>query len=343
MALIDFKGIKQNSSIEKHLSDEEFLSISEEYYRKPPLEDVKKQLRKIAEGGTRINLVYDYFIKEVMSKSIGTRASWSIWDGLHNRQIMEYFAGKVDKNKKVFPDTMSLAEKIETAFRLCGIRYCVKLPNYPIKSVDAILNKYNVNGNWYDFSCGWGSRLLGGLRNKVNYYGTDPNYELTEKLNELASLYKEVNGDGDGTVVDIRTQGSQTLVEELVGKMGLAFSSPPYFNLEDYQLGEEQSYKPGMSYQTWVDSYLVPTIKNIWEYLTQDGNFVINVKSFREYSTNVVYDIEGDVKNIAESIGFVLIETLGLNNIKRCHGDISGKDVSFNDNDEKIFVFKKTT
>lgn len=306
------------------------------------MEDVKKQLKKIAEGGTRINLVYDYFIKEVMSKSIGTRASWSIWDGLHNRQIMEYFAGKVDKNKKVFPDTMSLAEKIETAFRLCGIRYCVKLPNYPIKSVDAILNKYNVNGNWYDFSCGWGSRLLGGLRNKVNYYGTDPNYELTEKLNELASLYKEVNGDGT-TVVDIRTQGSQTLIEEWIGKMGLAFSSPPYFNLEDYQFGEEQSYKPGMSYQTWVDSYLVPTIENIWEYLTKDGNFVINVKSFREYSTNVVYDIEGDVKNISESIGFVLIETFGLNNIKRCHGDISGKDVSFNDNQEKIFVFKKTT
>lgn len=98
-----------------------------------------------------------------------------------------------------------------------------------------------------------------------------------------------------------------------------------------------------MSYSMWVDSYLKPTIHNIWEYLTNDGNFVINVKSFREYSTNVVYDIEGDVKNISESIGFGLTETLNLNNIKRCHGDISGKDVSFNKNDEKIFVFRKTS
>ena len=81
----------------------------------------------------------------------------------------------------------------------------------------------------------------------------------------------------------------------------------------------------------------------LWEYLTNDGNFVINVKSFREYSTNVVYDIEDDVKNISESIGFGLTETLNLNNIKRCHGDISGKDVSFNKNDEKIFVFRKTS
>ena len=342
MALIDYKGIQQNSSIEKPLTDEEFLSLSVDYYRKPDIELVKRKLKTIANGGTRMNHVYDYFIKEVMSKSIGTRASWSIYDGLHNRQIMEYFNGKVDKNKKVFPDTMSLIEKIETAFRICGIRYCVKLPNYPLKSVYAILDKYNVNGNWYDFSCGWASRLLGALSRNINYFGTDPNHELTPKLIEISNLYKQVNGGCD-SIVDIRTQGSQTLVDEWKGKIGLAFSSPPYFNLEDYQIGDDQSYKTGMSYSMWVDSYLKPTIHNIWEYLTNDGNFVINVKSFREYSTNVVYDIEGDVKNISESIGFRLTETLNLNNIKRCHGDISGKDVSFNKNDEKIFVFRKTS
>ena len=89
MALIDYKGIQQNSSIEKPLTDEEFLSLSVDYYRKPDIELVKRQLKTIAKGGTRMNHVYDYFIKEVMSKSIGTRASWSIYDGLHNRQIME--------------------------------------------------------------------------------------------------------------------------------------------------------------------------------------------------------------------------------------------------------------
>ena len=133
MSKITYKGKTQNSSIAKPLTDEEFESIRREYYQKPDVGLVKSQMQTLHKGGTRMNLVYDYFFKEVMSKAIGTRASWSIWDGLQNREIMEYFNGKVAENKKVFPDTMSLAKKIETAFRLCGIRYCVKLPNFPLK------------------------------------------------------------------------------------------------------------------------------------------------------------------------------------------------------------------
>ena len=153
MALITFKGISQNSSISKSLTDEEFESIAREYYTKPDFDLVEKQLKSIASGKTKMNVVYDFYFKEVMSKCVGTRASWSIWDGIHNKEIMEYFAGKVADNKKVFPDSMSLAKKIETAFRLCGIRYCVKLPNFPLKMASEIVKKYNVNGNYYDYSC----------------------------------------------------------------------------------------------------------------------------------------------------------------------------------------------
>ena len=192
---------------------------------------------------------------------MGTRASWSIWDGIHNREIMEYFAGKVDSNKKVFPDTQSLAKKIETAFRLCGIRYCVKLPNFPLKTASEIVAKYNVNGNYYDYSCGWGSRLMAALQNNVNYFGTDPNTELVPRLNGLSSDYKRVN-PSNASIIDIRCHGSQRVVSDWIGKMGLCFSSPPYFSLEDYQIGEEQSYKAGMTYEEWRDSFIYPTVDN---------------------------------------------------------------------------------
>lgn len=340
MALIDFKGIKQNSSIEKKITDEEFASIAEEYYAKPDMVLVESQLRSIHSGKTTMNHVYDYYIKEVMSKSIGTRASWSIYDGIHNRQIMEYFAGKVDANKKVFPDTVSLAKKIETAFRLCGIRYCVKLPNFPLKHVKSILQKYNVNENYYDFSCGWASRMLGALSENVNYYGVDPNYELVEKLNQLKDDYKRVNSESTSTV-DIRCIGSQTFVPEWENKMGLAFSSPPYYSLEDYQIGDNQSYKSGMTYEQWRDSYIVPTVENICRYLVPGGYFIVNVKSFRDYKTNVIYPIEQDFNDYALKCGLKFVGTEELNNRKRCHGDVSGKKVSLNDNNEKMFVFQK--
>ena len=70
MAKITYKGIAQNSSIEKKLSDEEFKQIAIDYYRKPDFSVVKKQLKSIANGGTRMNMVYEYYLKEVMSKAI---------------------------------------------------------------------------------------------------------------------------------------------------------------------------------------------------------------------------------------------------------------------------------
>lgn len=346
MASITFKGITQNSSISKPLTDEEFNSIAEEYYRRPDFSLVEQQLKAVAEGKTKTSHIYDWYFKDVMSKCVGTRASWSIWDGIHNREIMEYFAGKVDSNKKVFPDTQSLAKKIETAFRLCGIRYCVKLPNFPLKTASEIVAKYNVNGNYYDYSCGWGSRLMAALQNNVNYFGTDPNTELVPRLNGLSSDYKRVN-PSNASIIDIRCHGSQRVVSDWIGKMGLCFSSPPYFSLEDYQIGEEQSYKAGMTYEEWRDSFIYPTVDNCHKYLVDGGFFIVNVKNFRDYKTNVVYPIELDFVEAARDSGFKFVTREALTNVKRCHGAAGGgkyedgKKIMFSDNEERIYVFQK--
>ena len=58
----------------------------------------------------------------------------------------------------------------------------MKPSNFPIKTVDYIINKYNINDKYYDFSCGWGVRLLSSFRNNISYYGTDPNNILVQRL-----------------------------------------------------------------------------------------------------------------------------------------------------------------
>lgn len=70
MAKIAYKGITQNSSIEKKLTDEKFKRIAIDYYRKPDFSLVKKQLKSITNGGTCMNMIYEYYLKEVMSKAI---------------------------------------------------------------------------------------------------------------------------------------------------------------------------------------------------------------------------------------------------------------------------------
>ena len=347
MATITFKGITQNSSISKHISDQEFASIEQDYYKKPDKDLVDRQFQSIANGGDKMNYIQDYYLKEVMSKAVGTRASWSIWDGIRNREIMEYFAGKVDSNKKVYPDTMTLAEKIATAFRLCGIRYCVKVPNFPLKVASGIIAKYNVNGNYYDYSCGWGARLLATLQNNVNYFGTDPNTELVPQLDAIASDYKNAVST-NVSITDVRCQGSQTFVPEWEGKMGLCFSSPPYFSLEDYQIGDDQSYKKGMTYDEWRNGFVNPTVENCFRYLIPGGYFIFNVKSFRDYKTNEIYPIERDFLYEALKLGMEHVCIEPMTNIKRCHGaagggeyDKTGSKLMFSDNDERMHVLKK--
>ena len=172
-----------------------------------------------------------------------------------------------------------------------------------------------------------GGRICGALKNHVNYFGTDPNYLLTERLNQLAIDYK--NTTNNTTNVDIRTQGSEILVPEWKNKIGVAFSSPPYFYLEDYKIGN-QSYTEGTTYEEWKNNYLKPTFLNIKEYLVDNGYFILNINNFLEYKL-----VEDSIE-IAKEIGFNLVKEHILSNIKR-----TNSKGGFNDNSERILVFMK--
>ena len=331
MTKIEYKGKTLETTLYKEISEIEYEEIKKEYYQKPNLENVKEQFLTLSNGGVKNNLVTNYYVKDLMAKTRIYFNKWSIEEVLEYKPLIEFFMGKSASNKKVYPDSMSLCEKLETAFRLCGKGVASKPANFPIKTVDEVLKRYNVNNNYYDFSCGWGARLTSALKNRVNYYGTDPNYLLTERLNQLSKDYKETLNQN--TIVDIRTQGSEEFVEEWQNKMGLAFSSPPYFYLEDYKIGN-QSYKEGTTYQEWKNNFLKPTFVNIYIYLVENGYFVLNINNFKEYKL-----VEDSIE-IAKSIGFFLVEEIRLENIKRCYGSKKNNG-GVNDNSERILVFQK--
>ena len=129
-------------------------------------------------------------------------------------------------------------------------------------------------------------------------------------------------------------------IPELENSIGFAFSSPPYFNLEDYKIGN-QSWHEGVTYDSWKEEYLNKTIQNIYKYLIHDGCFAININNFNKYNN---YDLVGDTYDLAISNGFKLIDVLPMQNITRCSGHKQwGKgDICWHDNDEKIMVFSKS-
>ena len=330
MKIIECNGIKYKTTYDfPLLNKQQLMYLRNEYYKKPLMQDVKKEFVCISKGGTKNTNITNYYVRDLMDKTINIKTKWSIEDVINCDELLSLFWYRTTLNKKVFLDTDSVRRKIDTIFRIGAMGLVSRPSNFPIKKVDEILEKYNINNNWYDFSCGWGSRLTGALKNKVNYYGTDPNYLLTERLEHLANDYKNtINQD---TIVDIRTQGSEQFNPDWENKMGLAFSSPPYFNLEDYKVGN-QSYKEGIDYNEWLKNYLEPTIKNIYKYLIDDGIFLINIKNYNEYN------LVEDTINIAKKVGFKYMETLPMELCKK--SNIKEKS-GFSGINEQIYIFSK--
>ena len=336
--LIEYNGQSIETEFYKELTDAEFESYRNEYYKKPSFESVKKQFLDISRGGTTNNLVTDYYVKDLMLKTKMYHCKWSLEDVWNCKELVSRFYALTLANEKVYPITNSVIKNIETAMRIGGKGVAQKPSNFPLKTVDYILDRYNVNNNWYDFSCGWGARLTGALKNNVNYFGTDPNYLLVPRLQQLADDYlATIRNDevvdlfgvnDEQTKVDIRCQGSEEFVAEWEGKIGVAFSSPPYFYLEDYKIGN-QSYTEGTTYEQWKSNYLLPTMQNIYRYLVSNGYYILNINNFDKYT------LVEDCIELAQSIGFKYKEDAVLDNIKRC------TEVGFNDNNERIMVFTK--
>lgn len=330
MKEIKYKGKIYETTYDFPILDKEKLEyLRKEYYKKPLFKDVQKEFFCISKGGSKNTNITNYYVRDLMDKTLNSKTKWSIEDVMQNDELLSLFWYRTTLNKKVFLDTDSVRRKIDTIFRIGAMGLVSRPSNFPIKNVDEILKKYNVNNNWYDFSCGWGARLTGALKNKVNYYGTDPNYLLTDRLNKLTKDYKETLNQN--TIVDIRTQGSEIFIPEWENKMGLAFSSPPYFYLEDYKIGN-QSYKEGTTYREWLNYYLEPTIKNIYKYLVDDGVFLINIKNLNEYK------LVDDVFNISKTVGFKFLEAIPL---KLCKKSNIKEKSGFSGIDEQIYVFAK--
>ena len=309
---------------------EDFCNLMrEQYYAKPSKDKVDNNLKKVATGGKKLTDIERYYFRDLMAKVKMHHSKWSIEEFMECDDLIKHAFAKIKGNNRLYYGTDIV--NLEKYFNLGGKGAAAKPTNFPISTADEILKLYNVNNKYYDYSCGWGVRMLSALRNGIEYYGTDPNYLLTERLEELHKDYDKVNGVN--TFAKIYTQGSEVFIPEWVNTMGMAFSSPPYFNLEDYRVGE-QSYKEGMTLVNWLENYITPTVNNIYEYLIDGGYLLINIK---DYQDNGTYKIVKPILDIIKYRGFTLVGGHTLKVTKRVRAD--KKENTFSD--ETIYVFKK--
>ena len=188
-------------------------------------------------------------------------------------------------------------------------------------------------GNVYDYSAGYGGRLLGITTSKMNfnYFGLDPNTETVGYLNYLNHLIGEAIGNS-GTII-------QSVSEEYEPEdIDLAFSSPPYFNLEKYCDEPTQCMNRYTTLDEWFDGYAAPTMRNIYKGLNTDGIFATNIADYKSYG-NKEFKVVDRWISTAESLGFKHKQTIKM--ILNTRPGVGNNKVEGREKWEGVYVFTK--
>ena len=125
----------------------------------------------------------------------------------------------------------------------------------------------------------------------------------------------------------------------------MVFTSPPYFDREQYSEDEEQSYKSYPQYDDWRDNFLKPTLVNAYESLRNDRYLLWNIADIK-IGTNKFHPLEQDSIDILLSLGadyqgklkMLMTSMVGVNQSKVKNAvKVNGKYLKY----EPIFVFYK--
>ena len=272
-----------------------------------------------------------------------------------------------EKNKRIFPAALQV-------FRLSLGQPAVNFPPMTAKFLYEYFTKHipaTERITVYDPSSGWGGRILGAMSvsRPIHYVGTDPNTDnyIDElgitRYEYLANFYLESIGETDNAIASkfFKTTHDHTYEvfqdgSELIGnnpkfqkyknKLDFVFTSPPYFNREQYSSDETQSFKAYGEYADWRDNFLRPTLETAVSYLKNDRYLCWNIANIR-VSANKVIHLEEDSIAILKELGMEYKGKIGMQMAKM----IGNSEIENLDNKvffkgewwkcEPIFVFYK--
>ena len=227
-----------------------------------------------------------------------------------------------DGNRLVYPTAMRRALELVTG---------ENVTNFKAQNARAIVEHLCpvLWGRVYDYSCGYGGRLLGISSSNMGYtyVGTDPNTETHEYLKYLDSFL-----NSDSEIICSTSEDYQC------ENIDLAFSSPPYFNLEKYSDEPTQCMVRFTSLEEWFEGYAKPTMQNIHKGLNSDGIFATNIADYKSYG-NKEFDVVEDWIKLAEKVGFKHTDTIKM--MLNTRPGVGNDKLAGREKWEGVYVFKK--
>lgn len=132
-----------------------------------------------------------------------------------------------------------------------------------------------------DPSSGWGDRLLGALAAGVkSYVGFDPNPKLKDVYTNIVNTITAISPERPTKDVRVECATFHPDNEKLIQNQlfDIAFTSPPYYVLEEYE-GSENDKK--MTYAQWMTKVYTPYLDMIVRHVKEGGWIVLYIEDIR--------------------------------------------------------------
>jgi len=323
----------------------------------------QKNKHQVSENGTWLSFTGTQ-VQELLDKNILTKDNIRTLDGvelddtivLKNGQTRyyHYHCRQYNRNQRIFPTALQI-------FRLGLGQPAVNFPALTARFLYEHFTEH-IKGDVivYDPSAGWGGRILGAMctNRTLHYIGTDPNPDNVGRYENVAEFYNthcnqdnRFWGDREKNTYSVFTNGSEEIYNnsefrKYEGQVDFVFTSPPYFNREQYSQDDNQSFKKFSAYEDWRDNFLRPTLTTAYKMLKDDRYIAWNIADIKVGSNKPLIPLEQDSIDVIESLGGKYITTYKMLmtrmvGLKPTQGKNSVKHDGSYFKFEPILIFKK--
>jgi transposase-like protein len=255
-----------------------------------------------------------YFPNRYRAASRGVRTAYEAW---HDDDVLrKAIRFQLDHGDPVLPHrvlrAVTMQHRTPSVFRATVARW--------------VYNTYcPAGGAVWDPCAGYGGRLLGAATSTSvgRYIGTDVEPATVDGNNRLAARL----GCADRcSVHEHRAEDYDP------GPVDLVFTSPPYFDREQYSTSQSQSWVRHGAFEQWIDGFLRPVIAMAHARLPVGGALVLNVADIRHGRKK--YPLVEHTVSAAVGGGFVLESSLWM--------PLARINRTVEDAREPVLVFRRT-
>lgn len=198
---------------------------------------------------------------------------------------MPAFSEAVFDEKRIFRALLNMVKKekhYSPGLVHSNLRFQVRLPGhfFPAAAASVVRTHLPLGGSIFDPFLGWGGRILGSIcAGAGRVVGCDIQDDIPDNCRRVATDLSPFAVFS----TEFHSMDCLKYLQETDEKFDLVFTSPPYFNTENYGV-ESDAMREG-----WIDTFVLPFAKEVRNRLQPKGRVALHLKDVEGSATFTAY------------------------------------------------------